>query len=120
MPPPSSSAEFQAAIPSDDVSLNPLGSPSSRPPSLKAGRRASSYGSVPSNSSSGPPPPPPPRRTRDSVLRSSDSPPVSRVVTDENTPLPQPSNALDILADLTKLQKEVDDLRGHYENRKVE
>ncbi|KAJ6009719.1 hypothetical protein N7522_004735 [Penicillium canescens] len=122
MPPPSSSGEFQAAIPSGDVSLNPLGSPSSRSPSLKAGRRASSYGSVPSNSSSGPPPPPPPRRTRDSAIRSSagDSPPVSRVATDEDAPLPQPSNALDILADLTKLQKEVDDLRGHYENRKVE
>lgn len=119
MPPPSSSAEFQAAIPTGDVSVNPLGSPSSRPPSLKASRRASSYGSVPSNSS-GPPPPPPPRRMRDSVIRSSDTPPTSRVVNDENTPLPQPSNALDILADLTKLQKEVDDLRGHYENRKVE
>ncbi|KAJ5306587.1 hypothetical protein PENANT_c031G05871 [Penicillium antarcticum] len=123
MPPPTSSAEFQAAIPTGDVSLNSWGSPSSRPPSLKAGRRASSYGSVPSSSSSGPPPPPPPpRRTRDSVIRSSDGPSVSRVndENDENAPLPQPSNALDILADLTKLQKEVDDLRGHYENRKVE
>ncbi|KAJ5766465.1 uncharacterized protein N7511_004081 [Penicillium nucicola] len=121
MPPPTSAAEFQAAIPTGGVSLNPLGSPDSRPPSLKAGRRASSYGSVPSNSSSGPPPPPPPpRRMRDSLLRSGDSPPVSRVPDDENQPLPRPSNALDILADLTKLQKEVDDLRGHYENRKVE
>jgi hypothetical protein len=29
------------------------------------------------------------------------------------------SNAKDILADLSRLQQEVDSLRGHYENRKV-
>lgn len=46
------------------------------------------------------------------MIRSSDSIPVPGPA---NQP---PSNALDILADLTKLQKEVDDLRGHYENRK--
>lgn len=33
-------------------------------------------------------------------------------------PVPLPSNANDILADLSRLQKEVDDLRGSYENRK--
>ncbi|KAA8645473.1 hypothetical protein EYZ11_011881 [Aspergillus tanneri] len=70
------------------------------------------------------PPPPPPRRTRGSSNHSSEGThstslrPEKR--TDENdgfTPLP--SNAKDILADLTRLQKEVDDLRGHYESRKV-
>jgi hypothetical protein len=43
------------------------------------------------------------------MIRSSDSVPIAK--TTENQPPPQPSNALDILADLTKLQKEVDDLR---------
>lgn len=37
----------------------------------------------------------------------------------DEIPPPQPSNAHDILADLWRLQKEVDDLRGHYEERKV-
>lgn len=59
------------------------------------------------------PPPPPPRRGRDSNTRSSE--PAAA----EETPLPQPSNAQDILANLSQLQKEVDDLRGHYESRKV-
>ncbi|KAJ5971071.1 uncharacterized protein N7479_000989 [Penicillium vulpinum] len=112
MPPPSS-GDFQATAPLGDISLNLSPPTNSRPSSLKAGRRASSYGSVPAGS--GPPPPPPPRRTRDSIARSSDV-----MGSKENhTPAPQPSNALDILADLTRLQKEVDDLRGHYENRKV-
>ncbi|KAJ5768374.1 hypothetical protein N7533_000957 [Penicillium manginii] len=60
----------------------------------------------------------PPRRARDSILRASDGgaePPATQA----ETPLPQPSNATDILADLSRLQKEVDDLRGHYESRKV-
>ncbi|EKV16589.1 sister chromatid cohesion acetyltransferase Eco1 [Penicillium digitatum] len=113
MPPPSL-GDFQATIPLGDISLNLSPPTNSRPSSLKAGTRASSHGSVPG--STGPPPPPPPRRTRDSIARSSDV-----VGLKENqTPAPRPSNALDILADLTRLQKEVDDLRGHYENRKVE
>lgn len=112
MPPPSSGG-FQPMTPLADVSLNVSPPTTSRPASLKAGRRASSYGTSGSAAgSTGPPPPPPPRRTRDSMIRSSDSVPVPKP---ENQP---PSNALDILADLTKLQKEVDDLRGHYENRK--
>ncbi|KAI2697343.1 hypothetical protein CBS147332_8817 [Penicillium roqueforti] len=117
MPPPSS-GDFQATAPLGNISLNLSPPTNSRPSSLKAGRRTSSYGSV-----SGPPPPPPPRRTRDSIARSSDvmglkenqSP--APVPVPVPAPAPQPSNALDILADLTKLQKEVDDLRGHYENR---
>ncbi|CAG8905247.1 unnamed protein product [Penicillium egyptiacum] len=113
MPPPSS-GDFQASAPLGDISLNLSPPTNSRPSSLKAGRRVSSYGSVPSGST-GPPPPPPPRRTRDSIARSSDV----MGLKENQTPAPQPSNALDILADLTKLQKEVDDLRGHYENRKV-
>lgn len=112
--PPSSSGDFQATAPLGDISLNLSPPTNSRPSSLKAGRRASSYGSV-LGGSTGPPPPPPPRRTRDSIARSSDVTGLK----ENKTPAPQPSNALDILADLTKLQKEVDDLRGHYENRKV-
>ncbi|KAJ5219842.1 hypothetical protein N7468_009046 [Penicillium chermesinum] len=60
-----------------------------------------------------------PRRNRDSMLRSSDSIHLSPSTYTESTRPPQPSNAHDILADLTRLQKEVDDLRGHYEGRKV-
>lgn len=111
MPPPSS-GDFQPITPLADVPSNLSPPPTSRPSSLKAGRRASSYGTPGTAAgSTGPPPPPPPRRTRDSMIRSSDSVPPKV----ENQP---PSNALDILADLTKLQKEVDDLRGSYENRK--
>ncbi|CAG7949354.1 unnamed protein product [Penicillium nalgiovense] len=114
MPPPSS-GDFQTTVPLGDISLN-LSPPTNSSPSssLKAGRRVSSYGGVPSGST-GPPPPPPPRRTRDSIARSNDV----MGLKENQTPVPQPSNALDILADLSKLQKEVDDLRGHYENRKV-
>ncbi|KAJ5372186.1 hypothetical protein N7517_004192 [Penicillium concentricum] len=119
MPPPSS-RDFQGTAPLGEFSLNLSPHTNSRPSSLKAGRRASSYGSVPAGSP-GPPPPPPPRRTRDPIARSD-----AMGLKDNQTPAPapapgpQPSNALDILADLTRLQKEVDDLRGHYENRKVD
>ncbi|KAJ5152909.1 uncharacterized protein N7482_009387 [Penicillium canariense] len=127
MPPPPSSGERDPRAPGppglsapDALSPAPVNlrwNPS--PPD----RRASSHGSIPTDSSTStpaaPPPPPPPRRARDSKARSSDSRPVSQVTGAENIPLPQPSNAHDILADLSRLQKEVDDLRGHYENRKV-
>jgi hypothetical protein len=108
MPPPAS-GDFEATAPLADVSVNLSPSTNSRPPSLKAGLRASSYGNTQAGST-GPPPLPPPRRTRDSMIRSSDSVPLSNTV-ENQPPSPQPSNALDILADLTKLQKEVDDLR---------
>ncbi|KAJ5965587.1 hypothetical protein N7481_012301 [Penicillium waksmanii] len=107
-----------SGTPADSISPPPS-APSSRPTPLQPGRRTSSYGSPATGSSFGaPPPPPPPRRARDSILRASDGgaePQASR----PETPLPQPSNATDILADLSRLQKEVDDLRGHYESRKV-
>ncbi|KAL4930219.1 uncharacterized protein BDV17DRAFT_280809 [Aspergillus undulatus] len=69
------------------------------------------------------PPPPPPRRTRGRNQSSDDSRNSSlrseqRVGGPENY-VPRPSNAQDILADLSRLQKEVDDLRGHYESRKA-
>ncbi|KAL5000817.1 hypothetical protein BDV10DRAFT_28844 [Aspergillus recurvatus] len=67
------------------------------------------------------PPPPPPRRTRVSSQNSdiNQRPNIlseHRADQPENF-VPRPSNAKDILADLSRLQKEVDDLRGHYENR---
>ncbi|BDD63291.1 hypothetical protein MAP00_008204 [Monascus purpureus] len=69
-----------------------------------------------------PPPPPPPRRVRgtsnsDNNTNSNVPQEDEMVGYDKNT-LPQPSNASDILADLSRLQKEVDDLRGQYEHRK--
>ncbi|KAJ6111658.1 hypothetical protein N7523_007719 [Penicillium sp. IBT 18751x] len=100
MPPPS--GEPRSGV---TDSLSPP--PSSRPNLGQAGRRASSYGSIGTGSSTAPPPPPP-RRGRDSH-RGSDGGPVSQ--TTGETPLPQPSHASDILADLSRLQKEVDDLR---------
>ncbi|KAL3466815.1 hypothetical protein BJX64DRAFT_218337 [Aspergillus heterothallicus] len=71
------------------------------------------------------PPPPPPRRARGSkhgdenkdAHRTASLRSAQRADGTENF-VPHPSNAKDILADLTRLQKEVDDLRGHYENKK--
>ncbi|PYI14573.1 hypothetical protein BO99DRAFT_16348 [Aspergillus violaceofuscus CBS 115571] len=71
------------------------------------------------------PPPPPPRRSRGSGNHSPDSVRLSlrsskpSVAAAKDDYVPHPSNANDILADLTRLQKEVDDLRGHYESRKA-
>lgn len=69
------------------------------------------------------PPPPPPRRNRVSSSHSNSGNQTTlhepeKRAEDENF-IPRPSNANDILADLSRLQKEVDDLRGHYESRKV-
>ncbi|KAI2786686.1 hypothetical protein POX_g09074 [Penicillium oxalicum] len=108
-----------APLQRESLSPTPAGARSN---ALSHNRRASSYNvpmSSSSSSSSVPPPPPPPRRARDPSARSSEGRPASQVSATEEVPLPQPSNATDILADLTRLQKEVDDLRGHYENRKV-
>ncbi|KAJ5114646.1 hypothetical protein NUU61_000405 [Penicillium alfredii] len=113
MPPPAS-GDFHTAVPSVGVAPDSSIPPQSRPSSLQPGRRASSHGSLPTGSA---PPPPPPRRVRDAGTRSSDGGPSQRAT--EADPLPQPSNAHDILADLSRLQKEVDDLRGQYENRKI-
>jgi hypothetical protein len=129
MPPPSSRSREREvdsravpghSLPPTDSLSSPPSTTRSNPPS--SGRRASSHGSILSGGSSStvaPPPPPPPRRARDSSSRSSEGRPVSQVIGVEEAPLPQPSNAQDILADLSRLQKEVDDLRGHYESRKV-
>lgn len=68
------------------------------------------------------PPPPPPRRNRasnNSGNNKQHSRPRSEQRANEPTNfVPQPSNANDILADLSRLQKEVDDLRGHFEHQK--
>ncbi|KAJ5548699.1 hypothetical protein N7513_005933 [Penicillium frequentans] len=116
MPPPSSafSGDLRGATPSAGAGHL---SPSTNSQSSQPGRRASSYGNLASGSSVAPPPPPPPRRARDGA-RNTEGRPVSQIITTEE-PLPQPSNALDILADLSRLQKEVDDLRGQYESRKA-
>ncbi|PKY07739.1 hypothetical protein P168DRAFT_322974 [Aspergillus campestris IBT 28561] len=66
------------------------------------------------------PPPPPPRRTRGNSSNPSTRPTSLRSETraeDEEGFVSPPSNARDILADLTRLQREVDDLRGHYERK---
>ncbi|KAL4866642.1 hypothetical protein BDV12DRAFT_172596 [Aspergillus spectabilis] len=68
------------------------------------------------------PPPPPPRRSRGSNQSNESNRPSSvrseqRAGRAENF-VSNPSNATDILADLTRLQQEVDDLRGHYETRR--
>jgi hypothetical protein len=74
--------------------------------------------------SSMPPPPPPPRRLRASSKSSTGSghPVLAQSdkgdEKDEELP-PNPSSAQDILANLSRLQKEVDDLRGQYESRKA-
>ncbi|KAF4156600.1 hypothetical protein CNMCM6936_006496 [Aspergillus lentulus] len=66
------------------------------------------------------PPPPPPRRNRVSSSHSnSRSQSTQEKQAEDEDFIPRPSNANDILADLSRLQKEVDDLRGHYESRKV-
>ena len=111
MPPPASTVTSAAASNHLSPPIDP------QPP--QPGRRASSYGNpTPGSSSAVPPPPPPPRRARDPNSRS-EGRPSSMMITPQEEPLPQPSNAHDILADLSRLQKEVDDLRGHYESRKV-
>ncbi|KAE8357109.1 hypothetical protein BDV27DRAFT_139941 [Aspergillus caelatus] len=70
------------------------------------------------------PPPPPPRRTRGSSSQSNDSTRPTSLHSEKRPDvqeeyIPHPSNANDILADLSRLQKEVDDLRVHYETRKT-
>lgn len=68
-------------------------------------------------SSSAVPPPPPPRRAR---FSNDGTRPTSVMLekTREEDAFPHPSNANHILDDLSRLQKEVDDLRGRYESRK--
>ncbi|OJJ43391.1 hypothetical protein ASPZODRAFT_136242 [Penicilliopsis zonata CBS 506.65] len=109
-----------------DDSPDPASLQDLRRASLKASRRISYVNGLTLSSSNQPlppPPPPPPRRLRALSKGSTDSkrPPVDATENardmDEGVSF-RPSNASDILADLSRLQKEVDDLRGHYENRK--
>ncbi|KAL4894269.1 hypothetical protein BDV59DRAFT_176155 [Aspergillus ambiguus] len=116
-------------VPSEEASVSrPAGVASSiaeadpsTPPTIPPARSSSAKRMSQGNMM---PPPPPPRRTRGSSGQSHDSTRRTSMREenpgDENVPfVPQPSNAHDILADLSRLQKEVDDLRGHYESRKV-
>ncbi|KAI9374646.1 hypothetical protein BJX61DRAFT_532194 [Aspergillus egyptiacus] len=70
------------------------------------------------------PPPPPPRRSRGRNHSKDSSSPASlrseQPLEEREKHDPNSSNAKDILADLSRLQKEVDDLRGRYENRRSE
>ncbi|KAE8144529.1 hypothetical protein BDV25DRAFT_166641 [Aspergillus avenaceus] len=98
--------------PGTEVST-PSSQPNSRTPSTK---RASVGNPLP--------PPPPPRRTRNSSSQSNDSIQPAGIQSEKRRGqdeefVPHPSNARDILADLSRLQKEVDDLRVHYESRKA-
>ncbi|CAZ79664.1 unnamed protein product [Tuber melanosporum] len=74
-----------------------------------------------------PPPPPPPRRNRSSTANSYETPEEPLTTPPEKSlPLPtEPAMPIvqgtetDILIDLEKLQREVDELRGKYEGRGV-
>ncbi|GAB1196053.1 hypothetical protein APSETT444_005319 [Aspergillus pseudonomiae] len=105
------SASAVISTPGTDTSA-PSSQSNSRTPSMK---RASIGNPLP--------PPPPPRRTRGSSSQSNDSTRPTSLHSEKRPEvheeyIPHPSNANDILADLSRLQKEVDDLRVHYETRK--
>ncbi|KNG85216.1 hypothetical protein ANOM_006355 [Aspergillus nomiae NRRL 13137] len=105
------SASVVISTPGTDTSA-PSSQSNSRTPSMK---RASIGNPLP--------PPPPPRRTRGSSSQSNDSTRPTSLHSEKRPEvheeyIPHPSNANDILADLSRLQKEVDDLRVHYETRK--
>ncbi|KAI9928021.1 hypothetical protein ASPWEDRAFT_42197 [Aspergillus wentii DTO 134E9] len=111
-----SSMQFQDEDAMDSTNLSaaePSNSTSSSISRINPVRRVSQTSSL---TASAAPPPPPPRRVRGSSNHSNDSArPVSissEKKADEEF-VPYPSNAYDILADLSRLQKEVDDLRGH-------
>lgn len=121
-----SSLSQSESTPSDQLSVDEqttqaptISSPPSRTPSIKQGLPGAA-----TNTGMLPPPPPPPRRLRASSKSSTTA--VSVSVDRPNAPTSteqadvQPSSqAHDILADLSRLQREVDDLRVHYEGRKV-
>lgn len=100
----------------EDASSAESSSPPSRQPSIKR---------TPSGSAANmPPPPPPPRRARASSKGSLNNPAAASLQTktpdDQAESESQPSShAKDILADLSRLQQEVDSLRGQYANRKA-
>jgi hypothetical protein len=66
-----------------------------------------------------PPPPPPPRRNRTSTFNSVDSreEALSQSLSGEAVNTAEEASERDILVDLEKLQREVDELRGKYEGK---
>ena len=97
----------------------PPESPNDSPDNLSIHRSAS--GSIKglsrqSSTSNVPPRPPPPRRSGGGSNRASldDTRPVIPPSRSEPEPVHPPSHANDILADLSRLQQEVDSLRGQY------
>ena len=95
----------------------------SSPPSRQTSVRRTPAGSA-TGGSHAPPPPPPPRRNRASSKGSAGhghsartATPTGGVETSETLPVPQSSHADEILASLSQLQKEVDELRGQFQRR---
>lgn len=68
-------------------------------------------------SSSVAPPPPPPRRGRHSNENAQPTSTILPGKTEQEDTFPHPSNANHILEDLSRLQREVDALRGQYERK---
>lgn len=76
-----------------------------------------------------PPPPPPPPRSRAGSLEVpgktgaeggvEKSAEAATLVESPPAPISKPQEEMDILVDLQKLQREVDELRGKYEGRKI-
>lgn len=91
---------------------SPLSATAESPISRTTSIRRTTSGS----SSAAAPPPPPPRRARYSYDNTRPASFVQPKKTEEESSF-QPSNANNILEDLSRLQKEVDDLRGRYESR---
>ena len=125
----------QSSMESATTKLNAPPLPPSRSSSISSTKRPtqvtaalkSSKASSPPNSAMDPPPPPPRRRgsSKSSVetyLRSDEGSirRASEYSTDNGSdiaPLASTAESKDILADLSALQREVDELRGKYENR---
>lgn len=101
-----SSLKEQAPSPLSPTAESPL----SRTTSIRRTASGSSSAAAP------PPPPPPPRRARYSNDSTRPASFVQPKKTEEESTF-QPSNANNILEDLSRLQKEVNDLRGRYESR---
>jgi hypothetical protein len=115
----------------DPATLNALSLENASPGRFSSPSRTSSINSMKRapqspalGASSMPPPPPPPRRLRASSKSSTSSAHPMLTQSDigdekDEELLSNPSSAQNILANLSRLQKEVDDLRGQYESRKV-
>jgi hypothetical protein len=114
----STSSSDQLSVDEQTTQAPATSSPPSRTPSIKQSVSGTTTGMLP-------PPPPPPRRLRASSKSSNTTVSVSidkadaPTTTTEQEDIHSSSHAQDILADLSRLQREVDDLRVHYEGRKV-